>query len=92
MPTYIYPTDLGTTAALQNHMTFVAHKIVGARGGAGSTDGAGMRPAFGGALGDVILPIPTGLNIAYAQGWDQAQVGFGAALAAGNFGSELGKI
>ena len=88
---YIYPQDLGTAPWNQNHMVFKAYKIIGARGGAGQTNGAGNAPAFGppGGLGEVVLPIPTGLNIAYAQGWDQAPIGFAAAAAAGNFGSDL---
>ena len=91
MASYIFPQDLGTSPWNQNHMVFKAYKIIGSRGGAGSTNGTGMQPAFGppGGLGEVVLPIPTGLNIAYTQGWDQAQVGFSAAAAASNFGSEL---
>ena len=48
MATLIYPQDLGTTSAHQNHMSFVAHKIAGAQGGGGTTNGAGLRPRFGG--------------------------------------------
>ena len=89
MASYIYPQDLGTAPWNQNHMVFKAREIVGAQGGAGNTHGTGMQPAFGGNLGEVVLPIPTGLNLTYTQGWDQSQVGFTSAAAASNFGSEL---
>ena len=92
MASYIYPQDLGTSPQNQNHMVFKARKIIGARGGAGNTNGSGNAPAFGGNLGEVVLPIPTGLNISYSQGWDQAQVAGTAAAAAGNFGSDLGML
>ena len=92
MASYIYPHDLGTAPWNQNLMTFTARKIIGARGGAGHTNGAGNAPAFGGELGEVVLPIPTGLNISYQQGWDQAQVAGTSAAAAGNFGSDLGML
>ena len=82
MASYIYPQDLGTSPQNQNHMVFKARKIIGARGGAGNTNGSGNAPAFGGNLGEVVLPIPTGLNISYSQGWDQAQVAGTAAAAA----------
>jgi len=87
--TMIYPLDLGTGPQNQNHMIFKARKIVGATGGGGQTNGGGLRPSFGGNLGEVILPIPTGLATGYSQGWDQTQVGFGAAMLAGNAGTEI---
>ena len=89
MASYIYPQDLGTSPWNQNHMVFQARKIIGAKGGAGNTNGTGMQPAFGGNIGEVVLPIPTGLNISYQQGWDQAQVGLAAAAAASTFGGDI---
>ena len=87
--TLIYPQDLGTAPWNQNHMLFKARKIIGVQGGGGATGGQGVKPAFGGNLGEVVLPIPTGLNQTFQQGWDQTQVGAGAAMGAGNFGGEI---
>ena len=61
MASYIYPHDLGTAPWNQNHMTFTARKITGARGGAGHTNGAGNAPAFGGDIINDLCPFPTGL-------------------------------
>ena len=90
MATYIFPRNLGVAPELSNHMIFYTREIIGAKGGATKGTGTGTQPAFGGNLGEVILPIPTGLNIAYSQGWDQAQVGAANQMSASNMGETLG--
>ena len=89
MARYIFPRNLGVAPELSNHMIFTTRKIIGAKGGATKGTGTGSQPAFGGNLGEVILPIPTGLNIAYSQGWDQAQVGAANQMLASNMGETL---
>ena len=91
MATYIYPEDLGA-ADKSNHMIFTTRKIVGTKAGAVKGSGTGTQPMFGGNFGEVILPIPTGLNIAYAQGWDQQSVGFANQMAAANAGGTIANI
>ena len=92
MATYIFPRNLGVAPELSNHMIFTTREIIGAKGGSTKGSGTGSQPAFGGNLGEVILPIPTGLNIAYSQGWDQAQIGAANQMAASNFGETLGAM
>ena len=89
---YIFPRNLGVAPELSNHMIFTTREIVGAKGGATKGTGTGSQPAFGGNLGEVILPIPSGLNIAYAQGWDQAQIGAAQQMSASNMGETLGGL
>ena len=92
MATYIYPEDLGVNPANSNHMIFTTRKIVGTKAGAVKGTGTGSQPMFGGNFGEVILPIPTGLQVAYSQGWDQQSVGFANQMAASNAGGTISKI
>ena len=92
MATYIYPEDLGVNPETSNHMIFTTRKIVGTKAGAVKGTGTGTQPMFGGNFGEVILPIPSGLNVAYSQGWDQQSVGFTSALGAGNMGGTISDI
>ena len=92
MARYIFPRNLGVAPELSNHMIFTTREIIGAKGGSTKGSGTGSQPAFGGNLGEVILPIPTGLNVAYSQGWDQQSVGFANQLAASNAGGTIANI
>ena len=92
MATYIYPEDLGVAPDKSNHMIFTTRKIVGTKAGAVKGTGTGTQPMFGGNFGEVILPIPSGLNVSYSQGWDQQSVGFTNAMAASNMGDSIGNI
>jgi hypothetical protein len=90
--TYIYPEDLGVSPDKSNHMIFTTRKIVGTKAGAVKGTGTGTQPMFGGNFGEIILPIPSGLNVAYSQGWDQQSVGFSNQLASANAGGTIDAI
>ena len=67
-----YPGDLPG----QPFMKFSTFKM---KGGTGSNIGDIGMTAVG---GHVCLPIPSGVNVTYGQGWDQEEVGAGQSLAA----------
>ena len=85
-----FPQEIGTPKQ-PNYMTFRCHKITSAVGGTMSDMNFAQTTSAG--VQQVALPIPTGVNTTYAQGWDQADVNAtqGSLMrAAGNaFGSGL---
>ena len=69
-----FPAGLGDDPAQPVFMTYVSKKIVSAVGGTMGDMSFQPINVTKDAISQVALPIPTGINVAYAQGWDQTDV------------------
>ena len=69
-----FPAGLGDDPAQPFFMTYVPKKIVSAVGGTMGDMSFQATNVTKYALSQVALPIPTGINVAYAQSWDQTDV------------------
>ena len=69
-----FPQGLGDDLAQPVFMTYVPKKITSAVGGTMGDMSFAAVNVTKDAISQVALPIPTGINVAYAQGWDQTDV------------------
>jgi len=66
-----FPKDLGISSENAHYMMFTIHSIRGTVGASASDT------SFGGAEGQVALPIPGNPSASYEQGWDTEEAGIG---------------
>ena len=69
-----FPQGLGDDPAQPVFMTYVPKKITSAVGGTMGDMSFRSVNVTKDAISQVALPIPTGINVAYAQGWDATDV------------------
>jgi len=69
-----FPAGLGDDPAQPFFMTFLPKKITSAVGGTMGDMSFQSVSVTKDNIAQVALPIPTGINVAYAQGWDQTDV------------------
>jgi len=69
-----FPAGLGDDPAQPVFMTYQPKKIISAVGGTMGDMNFQSMNVTKDAISQVALPIPTGINVAYAQGWDATDV------------------
>jgi len=84
-----FPAGLGDDPRQPYFMTYVPMKITSAVGGTMGDMSFATTTITKDNLAQVALPIPTGINVAYAQGWEQTDVSAvqGAVMNSGAFNS-----
>ena len=87
-----FPAGLGDDPAQPVFMTYLPKKITSAVGGTMGDMSFSSVNVTG--ISQVALPIPTGLNVTYAQGWDQTDVNAvqGGVMRTGAFGAVAGGL
>ena len=74
MTAITFPAGLGDDPAQPYFMTYVPMKITSAVGGTMGDMSFAAATITKDNIAQVALPIPTGINVAYAQAWDQTDV------------------
>ena len=90
--TITYPAGLGDDPQQPVFMTYEPKKITSAVGGTMGDMSFQSANVTTNNISQVALPIPTGINVTYAQGWDQTDVNAvqGAVLSSGVFNTAAG--